>query len=172
MFGELSDYVFESTDDLGNVLWFKETSVLKVICESLFKLEDIVVSKSSHIEEELICLASPKALNHTRNSKTKQQLTSKSIKPYTNIDRKSKGNKKKITFEHPPNTSLPTIASFSNAKLESGCRWGLNGRGRVPLNTKADDKLIAAGTMEVEDPVEPVAVDRMGGCDGGDDVGT
>ncbi|KAK8697375.1 hypothetical protein V6N13_113526 [Hibiscus sabdariffa] len=85
MFGELSDYVFESTDDLGNVLWFKETSVLK---------------------------------------------------------------------------------------LESGCRWGLNGRGRVPLNTKADDKLIAAGTMEVEDPVEPVAVDRMGGCDGGDDVGT
>ncbi|KAK8523115.1 hypothetical protein V6N13_113072 [Hibiscus sabdariffa] len=64
---------------------------------------------------------------------------------------------------------LENEAKMSEVKLESGCRWGLNGRGRVPLNTKAGDKLVAAGTMEAEDPVELVADDGRGGCDGGDD---
>ncbi|KAK9031955.1 hypothetical protein V6N11_056240 [Hibiscus sabdariffa] len=64
---------------------------------------------------------------------------------------------------------LENEATVSDAKLESGCRWRLKGRGRVPLNTEADHELVAAGTMEAEDPVEPVADDGRGGCDGGDD---
>ncbi|KAK8523116.1 hypothetical protein V6N12_047647 [Hibiscus sabdariffa] len=64
---------------------------------------------------------------------------------------------------------LENEAMVSDAKLENGCRWGLNGRGRVPLNIEADDKLVAAGTMEAEDPIKPVVDDGRGGCDSGDD---
>ncbi|KAK8648853.1 hypothetical protein V6N13_129595 [Hibiscus sabdariffa] len=64
---------------------------------------------------------------------------------------------------------LENEATVSDAKMECGCRYRLNGRGRVPLNIEADDKLVAAGTMEAKDPVELVVDYERGGCDSGDD---
>lgn len=58
---------------------------------------------------------------------------------------------------------------MSDAKLKSGCWRVGEGRVRAPLNPKADDEPVATDTVETKDSEEPVADNRWGGGDCGDD---